>query len=263
MKQSLMLKPSYWASVSGGKDSLYMLNLILNNLDQYPLNGVVHFELEIDYPFVKDVIDRMESMCKRLGVPFYRLEPRKSWQELYEKMKMPTRKIRWCNTHYKLDCQKQLNEILKSCGCYSVMYIGFCVDEVKRFKYEPFDRDGVRQIYPLAEMNIKEATIWEWAKQQEIFNDYYIYNKRCGCMYCPMSRLDNLKYLYRYYPDNFQKYIEMCRETEVFREKELGRPFSVRSSNPKYNADYTEKRIKEMVNFEDSQIKFVEVLYDT
>lgn len=27
-----------------------MLNLILHNLEKYPLNGVVHFELEIDYP---------------------------------------------------------------------------------------------------------------------------------------------------------------------------------------------------------------------
>ena len=50
MKNELALKPTYWASVSGGKDSLYMLNLILHNLDKYPLTGVAHFELEIDYP---------------------------------------------------------------------------------------------------------------------------------------------------------------------------------------------------------------------
>lgn len=50
MTEEIALRPSYWASVSGGKDSLYMLNLILHNLDRYPLDGVVHFELEIDYP---------------------------------------------------------------------------------------------------------------------------------------------------------------------------------------------------------------------
>lgn len=53
MKNEMILRPSHWASVSGGKDSLYMLNLILHNLDKYPLDGVVHFELEIDYPFIK------------------------------------------------------------------------------------------------------------------------------------------------------------------------------------------------------------------
>lgn len=32
----IALRPSYWASVSGGKDSLYMLNYIMHNLDKYP-----------------------------------------------------------------------------------------------------------------------------------------------------------------------------------------------------------------------------------
>lgn len=51
MTTEIALRPSYWASVSGGKDSLYMLNYILHNLDRYPLDGVVHFELEIGRPF--------------------------------------------------------------------------------------------------------------------------------------------------------------------------------------------------------------------
>ena len=34
------------------------------------------------------------------------------------------------------------------------------------------------------------------------------------------------------------------RETEQIREKELGRPFSVSSSNPKYNADYLDNIIR-------------------
>ena len=66
MTGEIALRPSYWASVSGGKDSLYMLNYILHNLDRYPLNGVVHFELEIDYPFIHDVIDYMESEFRTL-----------------------------------------------------------------------------------------------------------------------------------------------------------------------------------------------------
>lgn len=38
--------------------------------------------------------------------------------------------------------------------------------------------------------------------------------------------------------------IDKMRETEARREKELGRPFSVISSNPKYNADYLENIVK-------------------
>ena len=61
MSGEIALRPSYWASVSGGKDSLYMPNYILHNLDRYPLDGVVPFALDIDYPFIHAVIDYMES----------------------------------------------------------------------------------------------------------------------------------------------------------------------------------------------------------
>lgn len=117
MTRSIALRPSYWASVSGGKDSLYMLNYILHNLDRYPLDGVVHFELEIDYPFIRDVINYMESECKRFGIQFVRIKPRKSWGELYDKYGFPTRKVRWCNNHYKLDACRQLNGSSDGRGC--------------------------------------------------------------------------------------------------------------------------------------------------
>lgn len=110
--KAIALRPSYWASVSGGKDSLYMLNYILHHLDRYPLDGVVHFELEIDYPFIHNVIDYMETECKRAGIQFVRIKPRKTWEELYDKCGFPTRKVRWCNGHYKLDAKRQLSEWL-------------------------------------------------------------------------------------------------------------------------------------------------------
>ena len=242
MNGEITLRPSYWASVSGGKDSLYMLNYILHNLDRYPLNGVVHFELEIDYHFIHDVIDYMESECKRFGIQFVRIKPRKSWGELYDKYGFPTRKVRWCNGSYKLDAQRQLSEWLNSLGYYVVYYIGYCADEERRFSKRLNAQKTER--YPLAENGITEDVIWEWAKTQPIFNHFYETNKRCGCMYCPITSYLNYAYLYKYYPDHFQYMIEKMRETERLRETELGRPYSVISSNPKYNADYLENIIK-------------------
>lgn len=238
----LALRPSYWASVSGGKDSLYMLNLILHNLDKYPLNGVVHFELEIDYPFIYDVIDYMQAECERFGIKFIRIKPMRTWHELYEKYGYPTRVARWCNDKYKIMAKKRLQEFMKSQGYYTVFYIGYCADEERRFA-KRVDLKKVER-YPLVEEGIEEKTILEWAKTQPLFNNYYKTNKRCGCMYCPMSSFMNFAYLYKYYPENFSFMIEKMRETESVREKELGRPFSCISSNPKYNADYLEKIVK-------------------
>lgn len=42
----------------------------------------------------------------------------------------------------------------------------------------------------------------------------------------------------------FDFMIKAMRETEAMREKELGRPFSVISSEPKYNADYLDRIVK-------------------
>ena len=252
MKNEIALRPSYWASVSGGKDSLYMLNLILHNLDKYPLDGVVHFELEIDYPFIKNVIDYMQAECERFGIRFIRIKPTKTWGELYERYGFPTRVARWCNDKYKLTAKKQLQEFMKAQGFYTVFYIGYCVDEEKRFA----KRINLQKVerYPLVEENIEEKTIWEWAKTQPIFNHYYETQKRCGCMYCPMSSFISYAYLYKYYPEKFDFMIEKMRETEIEREKELKRPFSVISSNPKYNSIYLKKIIIEKyVNLLDKQ----------
>lgn len=243
----LALRPSYWASVSGGKDSLYMLYLILKNPEKYPLDGVVHFELEIDYPFIRDVTNLMERACNEVGVKFVRIKPEKSWFELYRTVSktgkqyaFPTRGSRWCNSAYKLNAKKQLKTFMRELGFDVISYIGYCVDEKTRYE----KRHNVKEIYPLVEQGIEENTILEWAKTQPIFNNYYKVNKRCGCMYCPISSYMNYAYLLKYYPVHFYTMIAYMRETEKIREKELNRAFSVISSNPKYNADYLEKIIK-------------------
>lgn len=240
---ALALRPSYWASVSGGKDSLFMLKYILSNLDRYPLDGVVHFELEIDFPFIHDVIDYMESECKRFGIPFYRFKPRKTWKELYDKYGFPTRKARRCNDKYKLDSLKQLKEFMLSKGCYVVNYIGYCADELDRVNTEINKK--LKNVYPLVENGIFEDEILEWAKNQPIYNDYYKYNRRCGCMYCPLMSMENSAYLAHYYPEEYDKLIKLARDTEIMREETLGRPFSVWSSNPKYNTEYRDKVVRE------------------
>ena len=236
---SLVLRPSYWASVSGGKDSLYMLNIILHNLDKYPLDGVVHFELEIDFPFIKNVIDYMENECKKYNINFVRIKPRISWYELYEKYGMPTRKARWCNSHYKLDALKQLKEFMLQQGAYVVSYIGYCVDEINRYSKRMKD-----EIYPLVDFNISEDEILEWAKTIPLFNNYYKTQRRCGCMFCPMASRMNLAYLLKYYPSKYVELMKMANDTEKIREKELCRCFSVWESNPKYNTEYIDNNVR-------------------
>lgn len=184
----------------------------------------------------------MQSECERFGIRFVRINPTKTWGELYERYGFPTRVARWCNDKYKLTAKKKLQEFMKKQGFYTVFYIGYCSDEEKRFA-KRVDLQKVER-YPLVEESIEEDTILAWAKTQPIFNHYYETQKRCGCMYCPMSSKLNYAYLFKYYPMQFDFMIKKMRETELIRSQELGRPFSVTSGNPKYNADYLERIIK-------------------
>lgn len=242
----LALRKSYWANVSGGKDSLYMLGVLLSNPEKYPLDGVVHFELEIDYPFIKDVVEHMETVCKMHGIPFIRIKPETSWFELYDRYGFPTRKARWCNSAYKINAARQLDKFMKSRGFQVVSYIGYCYDEVKRYSKR---KDNITEIYPLVQEQIEESTILEWAKNQDIFNNYYNYNKRCGCMYCPLATMREYAYIYKYYPHIFYDMISRMKKTEKEMGEKLGRQFAITQSNPKYNAEYIEKRVIEYWQF--------------
>lgn len=256
MKNEIQLRPSYWASVSGGKDSLYMLKLILSHPEQYPLDGVVHFELEIDYPFIHDVVDYMESECKKHGIRFVRIKPRKTWLELYNTVPnrkkenviydglpnlFPSRSKRWCNADYKLDAKKQLVEFLKQQGSYLVQYIGYCADEVKRYEKR---KPSVKEIYPLVQYGINEDLIWAWAKHQPIFNNYYKTQRRCGCMYCPITSKLNMAYTLKYYPEQYEFMMDKARQTETLVSKKIGRAYTVFSSDNRYTADYIDNIVR-------------------
>lgn len=214
VKKDLNLRPIHYASVSGGKDSLYMLGIILANQDKYPLDMVVNFDLEIDWKVAKNVVAEMERRCDRSGIKFVRIKPRKSWQELYDKYGMPHGACRWCNKEYKLDCKRQLNAWLKEQSCRPVAYIGFCADEQSRFKYSLGEWENQDVCYPLAEEGITEDVILRWARKQPIFEGYYDSLDRMGCMRCPFLTMKELAYLKQTDEEEYEKLFAYARESE-------------------------------------------------
>ena len=153
-------------------------------------------------------------MCVKANIPFLRIKPRRKWLDLYEKYDMPTRRARWCNNLYKLDCEKQMIEWIKKQNCRPIAYIGFCLDEERRFKYQLGNWEKGTCCYPLAEEGITEDIILEWAKKQTIFSNWYKHFKRQGCMLCPMLTMKELAYLYKYENENFEKYFEYVKAYE-------------------------------------------------
>lgn len=233
MNYDVSIRPIYYASVSGGKDSLYMLKLILSMPEKYPLDMVVHYELEIDWDWVKRVVDYMESECIKRGIKFMRIRPRQTWSELYQKYDLPSRRAKWCNGRYKMDCDVQLRKWIKEQNCRPVAYIGFCADEVRRFKYQLDEyTDGQRVCYPLAHEGINEIEILQWAKNCEIFGDWYKHFQRQGCMICPNIKYKELAYLKLHQPEVYDNFMNMVEKWE----SRFGRNYF--QSQSKYNVDY-------------------------
>lgn len=235
----IKLKPIHYASVSGGKDSLYMLGLILANPQKYPLDMVVNFELEIEWQVAKNVVDFMQSECNKHGIKFLRIKPRKSWQELYDRYGFPCSKVRWCNILYKLDCKKQLNEWIESQNCRPLAYIGLCADETKRFKYDLGDWEKQDICYPLAEEGIKESQILEWARNQDLFDGYYDLLDRMGCKACPLASMREWAYLLYKDQEFYEIAINQIRSTEI-KVANAGRKYNFRG----LSADEFDRRIR-------------------
>lgn len=241
MTYDLKLRPIHYASVSGGDDSFFMLNVILNSPEKYPLDMVVHFDLDIDWGWSKRVIDFMEKRCKAAGIRFVRIKPRKTWEELYEKYGFPNAHVRWCNSDYKLDCKKQLNEWIAQQNCRPVAYIGLCADETQRFQYEIGQiQEGQDVIYPLAEEGYCEAEINEWARTQPIFEDYYKYFNRQGCMLCPFLSMKEMAYLLQTEPETFEYMFQCIKDTEERILREKGKEWKFKGEG----ADVIENRVK-------------------
>ena len=254
------LRPVYYASVSGGDDSFFMLNLILNNPDKYPLDMVVNFDLEIDWPWSKRVIDFMEERCKKAGIKFVRIKPRTTWRKLYEKYGFPNAHARWCNSEYKLDCKKQLNDWILQQNCRPVAYIGLCADETQRFQYSIGNiEEGQDVIYPLAEEGYCESFINEWAKTQPIFDveipatkisfergmagktlNYYQYFDRQGCMLCPFLSMKEMAFLLLTSPYDFEYLFQCIKDTEKMIYEEKGKVWKFKD----VGADEIERRIR-------------------
>ncbi len=151
-KYDIKLRPIHYACVSGGKDSLYMLNLILNNLDKYPLDMVVNYDMELDWEWTKEVVAFMEERCNQAGLKFVRIKPEHDWNYWYQQWGFPNRQSRWCNSRLKMNCVKQITDWIKQQNCRPLAYIGFCADEDKRFKYEIGTNWEIQDTcYPLAE----------------------------------------------------------------------------------------------------------------
>lgn len=120
--------------------------------------------------------------------------------------------------------------------------IGYAFDEDRSVTNE----DGFNFIYPLKDQKIKEYAVLQMTKDLDIYNPYYDFYFRGGCIGCPKQDLVQLIKTIKFYPCLWRKW--KLIETELYRLfkiSEIANPFVFTriDSKPilKLNSDDLEK----------------------
>ena len=209
------MKPErYVVSLSGGKDSTAMLLRLLE--EKRPVDLILFCDTGLEFPQMYEHLARLEAY---IGRPITRLKAEHNFEyyflhytpkrknpvlEQYSGMSWAGPRNRWCTGILKTRVvDAYLKELRED---YTVIeYVGIAADEPKRIK----DKS-----YPLAEWGMTEKDClnycyergFNWGGLYEIFH-------RVSCWCCPLQSLEELRKLYRNFPDLWRQLEEWDKTT--------------------------------------------------
>ena len=210
----------YIASVSYGKDSLAMLEIIKEN--NLPLDRIVHAEIMATKDLYADLPEMMEFKDKadkiileRYGIEVERIVASKSYEEyFYQVVKgkksknagkiygWPYQNGAWCNSRLKMSVLNKFNK--KDI----VQYIGIAVEEVNRYGIL---RENKRS--PLIEYGITEKYCYDWCKENDLLSPIYQHSFRGGCWFCHNQRLQELRNLRKQHPQYWELMLKWDKDS--------------------------------------------------
>ena len=235
------------ASISYGKDSLYMLEVIKQH--NLPLDRIVHAEImatdtiSADLPPMVDFKKKADEIIyKNYGIVVEHIHSLKTYEQCFytinngKKSKykgqiygFPYRMGSWCNSRLKMSVLNKFNK--KDI----IQYIGIAVEETQRYHIL-----NDRKISPLVEYGITEQQCYDWCKKNDLLSPIYQHTMRGGCWFCHNQRLSELRHLRKQYPEYWQLLLKLDKD-----------------SPSTFKADGTTiKDLDKRFEMEDNQIKF-------
>jgi 3'-phosphoadenosine 5'-phosphosulfate sulfotransferase (PAPS reductase)/FAD synthetase len=203
----LKAEKQYIASISYGKDSLAMLEVIKQH--NMPLNRIVHVEIMATETIPADLPPMMEFKGKadkiikaRYGIEVEHIHAPYSYEEYFymtcKKGKaqgqihgfpMTQKSKAWCNKRLKI-------EPLQKAQRGGIAYIGIAADEPNRLA----DLNAMR-ISPLVEHGVTERDAWQIAHSIRLLSPTYFTSLRGGCWFCHNQPLKQLRLLRHDWPE--------------------------------------------------------------
>lgn len=211
----------YIASCSCGKDSLAMiLTLIEKN---YPLDHVVFFDAGKEFESIYRNWNKLTVLLNKHRIKHVVLKPNKSFDYYFAEHVTKTNKkgYSWCGgmcrwmTTMKV---KAINDFYNQFGTETIVeYIGIARDEESRITLKRSDRTV--KVYPLVLFGMSENDClvkcykngFDWKEDNGV--DLYDVLDRVSCYCCANKNLKELRAIYKYLPQYWQKLKEMQKQT--------------------------------------------------
>lgn len=206
---------SYIASISYGKDSLKMLDVIKTR--GLPLDRIITFDvwatdtISADLPPVVEFKKKMDAYIKeKYGIEvehlcarypdgskvtyesvFYRvIEKGKHKGTIYG---FPLTLGAWCNSRLKMGARRGAVKPT------DITYVGIAYDERKRHKII-----SETTVAPLVDFGIDEDMCYLHCKYEGILSPSYESSYRDGCWFCHNQKAEVLRYLRKNYPEYWE-----------------------------------------------------------
>jgi len=214
----------YIATISGGKDSVTMVDLLLKN--DYPVDYIVFNDTKLEFKMMYDYIDKLNEYFKnRYNKEIIKTEPDIEFKDLI--LRDRTRGERKGKTKGFLspempfcDFRKYskinpLQKWLKKNNIKDyILYIGFTKDEIARA--DNFRKNNPNTIFPLIEyFNMSELDCKKYLIEQEMENPLYRYFSRTGCKFCHYQSEQDWYHIWKYFNKDWQELKEL--EKKVMR----------------------------------------------
>ena len=221
-------KPEYHVvSLSGGKDSTAMLLMMLER--EMHIDCILFCDAGLEFPAMYDHLAKLE---KDTGRTITRIKAEHSYEYLMFETPVnrgadspivkrygaenrgygwPGPRQRWCTTRLKdMPRERFLRELREQ---YMVKeYIGIAADEQYRLERER--NKNPNHVHPLVGWGMTEADCLRYCYEHGYdWSGLYEHFRRVSCWCCPLQSLEELRQLYRNYPDLWEKLKTWDRRT--------------------------------------------------
>ena len=211
----------YIASISYGKDSLAMLEVI--HLHNLPLDRIVHVEIKAtdtihaDLPPMVAFKEKADKIIyKKYGIRVEHISSPKSYEDYFYSVSngkkslyagkiygFPMQKGNWCTGRLK---QSVLQKVQRN----AIVYIGIAIDEPKRFHNLTETKRS-----PLVEYGWTEKMCREWCEENGLLSPTYETSLRGGCWFCHNQSTAQLRLLRKQYPKLWAKLLEWDLDSPI------------------------------------------------